>query len=196
MRLVYLNVKPQKADEQNPNSWQNIEQLGLSVAATYNVVTKKYTIYEEKNIEKLIKILLQSDLVITFNGHNFDLKILNAYTHNNLLSDLKSFSMLENIEGDLWQRLSLANLAKQNLRKYQTTTVMHQIELYKRGMLRTLRDAVEYDIKSIIELFKLGCKRKFLHYWCPEVWTQKSFRTDSWASTCQKLTFTVNHYRR
>ena len=195
MRLVYLNVKPQKADEQNPNSWQNIEQLGLSVAATYNAVTRIYRIYEEKDVKKLIRTLLEADLVVTFNGQ-FDLKVLNGYTDCNLLTDIKSFSMLENIEGDLWQRLSLANLAKQNLNRYQTTTVMHQIELYKRGLMGILRNTVEYDIRSIVALFKLGCKRKFLHYWCPEVWTQKSFRTDSWASTCQKLTFTVNHYRR
>ena len=195
MRLVYLNVKPQKADEQNPDSWQNIEQLGLSVAATYNAVTKIYRIYEEKDVKKLIRTLLDSDLVVTFNGQ-FDLKVLNGYANQDLLTDLKSFSMLENIEGDLWQRLSLANLAKQNLNRYQTTTVMHQIELYKRELMGILRNAVQYDIKSIVALFKLGCKRKFLHYWCPDVWTQKSFRTDSWASTCQKLTFTVTNYRR
>ena len=195
MRLVYLNVKPQKADEQNPNNWQNIEQLGLSVAATYNAVTKTYRIYEEKDDKKLIRSLLESDLVITFNGQ-FDLKVLSKYTDQDLLTNIKSFSMLENIEGDLWERLSLANLAKQNLNRYQTTTVMHQIELYKRGLMGILRKTVEYDIRSIVELFKLGCKRKFLHYWCPEVWTQKSFRTDSWATTCQKLTFTVTKYRR
>ena len=195
MRLVYLNVKPQKADEQNPDSWQNIEQLGLSVAATYNAVTKIYRIYEEKDVKKLIRTLLDSDLVVTFNGQ-FDLKVLNGYANQDLLTDLKSFSMLENIEGDLWQRLSLANLAKQNLNRYQTTTVMHQIELYKRELMGILRNAVQYDIKSIVALFKLGCKRKFLHYWCPDVWTQKSFRRDSWASTCQKLTFTVTNYRR
>ena len=165
------------------------------MAATYNAVTKTYRIYEEKDIKKLIRTLLDSDLVVTFNGQ-FDLKVLNGYTNQDLLSNIKSFSMLENIEGDLWQRLSLANLAKQNLNRYQTTTVMHQIELYKRELIGILRNAVQYDIKSIVALFKLGCKRKFLHYWCPDVWTQKSVRTDSWASTCQKLTFTVTKYRR
>ena len=197
MKLVYLNVKPQKADEENPDNWQLIGQLGMSVAATYNVATKKFGIYEEKHVHLLIERLLKSDLVVTFNGHDFDFKVLNAYIDHNLLDKnvVRQFNILENIEGDLWQRLSLANLAKQNLNRYQTQTAMHQIHLYQHNMMRSLRDAVTYDLKSIVKLFELGCKRKYLNYWCPDDWTLKSFRTDSWSKTCRQLTFTTRNYR-
>ena len=197
MKLVYLNVKPQKADEENPDNWKLIGQLGMSVAATYNAATKRLGIYEEKHVHLLIERLLKADLVVTFNGHDFDFKVLNAYVDHNLLDKniVKQFNILENIEGDLWQRLSLKNLAKQNLDRHQTQTVMHQIHLYQHNMMRTLRDAVSYDVKSIVKLFELGCKRKFLNYWCPDEWTQKSFRTDSWSKTCRQLTFAARNYR-
>ena len=197
MKLVYLNVKPQKADKENPDNWQLIGQLGMSVAATYNAATKQLVIYEEKDVHLLIKKLIDSDLVVTFNGHGFDFKVLNAYIDHNLLDKriVNQFNILENIEGDIWQRLSLKNLAKQNLERHQTTTVMHHINLYQHNMMRTLRDAVTYDLGSIIRLFELGCKRKFLNYWCPDEWTQKSFRTDSWSKTCRQLTFTVRNYK-
>ena len=197
MKLVYLNVKPQKADEENPDNWQFIGQLGMSVAATYNAATKKYGVYEEKHVHLLIERLLKADLVITFNGHGFDFKVLNAYIDHNLLDKnvVRQFNILENIEGDIWQRLSLGNLARQNLNRTQTMTAKHQIHLYQHNMMRTLRDCVSYDLKSIIKLFELGCKRKFLNYWCPDAWTQKSFRTDSWSKTCRQLTFAVRNYR-
>ena len=197
MKLVYLNVKPQKADEENPDNWKFIGSLGMSVAATYNAATKQLGIYEEKNVHLLIKRLMNSDLVVTFNGHEFDFKVLNAYIDHNLLDKkvVNQFNLLENIEGDLWQRLSLKNLAKQNLNRYQTQTAMHQIHLYQHNMMRSLRDAVSYDVKSIVKLFELGCKRKYLNYWCPDDWTLKSFRTDSWAKTCQKLTFATRNYK-
>ena len=196
MKLLYLNVKPQREDEEHPDNWQNIESLGLSVAATYNVATQSQRIYEEKDVKRLLDQLLNSDLVVTFNGHDFDYRILNAYTTKNLFQNTKAFHMLEHVEGDLWQRLSLANLARQNLDKSQTTTVKHQILCYQNGIMRVLRNAVEYDLDSIIKLFKLGCKRKFLHYWCPDTWTQKSFKTDSWAKNCRDLTFVTKNYRR
>ena len=196
MRLVYLNVKPQKADEQNPDNWKFIGQLGMSVAAIRDVATKtKYWVYEERHVEMLIKRLLKADLVVTFNGHEFDFKVLNAYTDFNLLKDVRQFNILENIEGDLWQRLSLANLAKQNLNRFQTTTVKHQIQLYKSDLMNTLHKTARYDIESIVKLFQLGCRRGFLHYWCPDDWTQKSFRTDSWQKTCRQLTFMTRNYR-
>ena len=196
MKLVYLNVKPQKADEENPDNWKNIGSLGMSVAAICDVATKtKYWVYQEKHVGMLIRRLLKADLVVTFNGHEFDFKVLNKYTDKNLLTDITQFNMLENIEGDLWQRLSLANLAKQNLNRFQTTTVKHQIQLYKSNMMNTLHDVAMYDIKSLRKLFELGCKRKFLNYWCPDDWTQKSFRTDSWQKTCRQLTFLTRNYR-
>ena len=46
---------------------------------------------------------------------------------------------------------------------------------------------LEYDLDSIVKLFKLGCKRKFLNYWCPQQQTLQSFRTDSWQNDCRKL---------
>ena len=191
-----MNCKPQRLDKDNPDNWQNIESLGLSVAATYNAVTKKQVIYKEKDVKKLVNLLLKADLVVTFNGSNFDYRVLSAYTDHNLFEQIKSFSILENVEGDLWQRLSLSNLARQNLDRHQTTTVKHQIECYQRGLIRILTDAVKYDLDSIVKLFELGCKRKFLNYWCPDDYTLKSFKTDSWAKTCQKLTFVNRNYRR
>ena len=147
MKIIYLNVKCQRIDEEHPDNWQNIEELGLSVAATYNTATKRQTFYQEKANErqqiqpvgKLINQLVSADLVVTFNGHDFDFRILNAYSSDNLFKNTKSFNILENVEGDLWQRLSLMNLAKQNLYKYHTTTVKHQIELYQRNLIWQLK---------------------------------------------------------
>ena len=190
MKIIYLNIKPQS------DNWDNMKSIGFSVGATYDSVTKDVMIYEEKDAKRLIRLLLSSDLVVTFNGHRFDYPVLSAYTDKDLFAKTKSFHILENVEGSLWQRLSLSNLARQNLNKTHTTHVMHQIRLHQGGMIRTLKKIVEYDLNSVIELFKLGCERKFLNYWCPDEYILKSFRTDSWAKDCKKLTFAAKNYRK
>ena len=61
MRLVYLNVKPQKADEQNPDNWKFIGQLGMSVAAIRDTATKTdHWFYEEKHVHMLINTTIKS----------------------------------------------------------------------------------------------------------------------------------------
>ena len=137
------------------------EKLKLSVGVTYDVVRDRFFYFDENNIEDLFKDLLNADLVVGFNIHQFDWLVLKPYCQEKF-NKIKSFDILEYIHNKLRFRISLDNLAKSTLGHGKTADGFQAVAWFKEGEMDKIRDYCRQDVEIIRQLYDFGKKFRYV----------------------------------
>jgi hypothetical protein len=75
IKYIVVDTETQKHADQVSGGWDNIEGMGFASAVTYSSQLDRYVFWKSNQREDLCKYL-NNQLVVSFNGINFDTKLL------------------------------------------------------------------------------------------------------------------------
>lgn len=159
--LVFFDLETQKS-AQEVGGWSNISKLGLSLAVTYSE-RDGYLTFLEKNVHELVDYLKTADAVVGFNHVEFDYKVLEPYTVEDLRS-LNNIDMFLDLYKKTGIRISLNHLAKVSLGRNKSADGLKAIEWYKQGRMDLIEQYCRDDVAITKALYYRGCDRGAVAY--------------------------------
>jgi len=161
-RVVYFDLETQKT-AQDVGGWHNTHLMRVSVAVLFDSLEDRFMVYEEDEIDDLMKYLDKADLIIGFNIKKFDYSVLGAYTNRDL-AKLPTFDILEDIFKRLGFRLGLDHLAKETLGRGKTAHGLQAVEWFRQKEMKKLTEYCRQDVIVTRDLFQYGLKNGHLIY--------------------------------
>jgi DEAD/DEAH box helicase domain-containing protein len=162
-RILFFDLETQKTFDE-VGGRQNLSQLGLAVAVTYDTSTSEYRAYTEDQTEQLVEDLTQADLVAGFNVLHFDYAVLQPYT-DYPLHTLPTVDLLQHVHQQLGFRLSLQALAEATLGSGKAADGLQSVAWFRQGDLDKVIDYCRHDVEITMELYEYGRQRGHVLYW-------------------------------
>jgi DEAD/DEAH box helicase domain-containing protein len=160
--IVYFDLETQKSADE-VGGWNNIRDMRMSVGVTYSTARGDYRIYQEKEVNELIKELMRADLVVGFNNLRFDYEVLHGYTVMDL-KQVPTLDMLVDLQKALQHRLSLDSVAHASLGVEKTAEGLQAIKWYREGKIMEIAEYCCYDVKITKLVHEYGAVNKQLFY--------------------------------
>jgi hypothetical protein len=160
--IVYFDLETQKSAE-DVGGWDNIKNMGMSVAVTFSSTRGDYRIYGEKEVDSLIKELWRADLVVGFNNLRFDYEVLHGYTVLDL-TQVPTLDIMVELQKTLQHRLSLDAIAGATLGVEKTSEGLQAIRWYREGRLMDIAEYCCYDVKITRLVHEYGNRHRQLFY--------------------------------
>lgn len=88
-----------------PHQWNETDKIRISVCVVYNFKDGTYSIYGEKDLVRLQTRVNMADLIVTFNGNNFDLPIIFKMPEKRLPEGMEKRSF--DILAEIWKAQGL-----------------------------------------------------------------------------------------
>ncbi|MBI2890088.1 MAG: DEAD/DEAH box helicase [Nitrospirae bacterium] len=156
-RILYFDLETQRTAEE-VGGWDNAQLMRLSIGITWDSSTGEFGVYDERHVEDLLAALKAADLVIGFNNHGFDYRVLGAYTGLDLRDAIHSFDMLEDLKGRLGHRVSLDHLLRVNLGHGKSADGLQAVAWWKEGRRDEVVSYCKDDVAGTRDLFLLGAR--------------------------------------
>ena len=132
--------------------WHNAHQMRVSCGVIYDEKQKRFHVYQEQQIEQLIRHLKELDLVIGFNSKRFDYKVLSGYSDFDF-RQLPSLDLLEEVYQCLGFRLSLDHLAENTLGVQKNGSGLDALKWWKQGRMDKIIDYCRMDVRITRDLY-------------------------------------------
>lgn len=161
--IVYFDLETQRTAN-DAGGWDQKAKMGMSIGVTYSTKLGEYRIFQEKDVDALIKQLLGADLVVGFNLINFDYEVLMAYTVLDLPHQCRTLDLLVDIEKKLGHRLGLDAVASASLGIGKTGDGLDAIRWWREGRLVEIAEYCCFDVKCTRLVHEYGAQHKKLHY--------------------------------
>ncbi|MBI1987344.1 MAG: ribonuclease H-like domain-containing protein, partial [Nitrospinae bacterium] len=159
-RLLYFDLETQKSAEE-VGGWENRHLMRLACAVVYDDLEKRFHIFLEEEIPRLVEILAGADLVVGFNLIRFDYGVLRGYTPFDF-SQVRTFDILVDVRRRLGFRLSLDHLAGRTLNVRKTADGLQSLRWFKEGKLDKIIEYCRKDVEITRDLFLFGLKNHYL----------------------------------
>ena len=185
--ILYFDIETKYlADE--VGGWDNIPELGISIATSYDSGTGQYYSFEESNISELVDQILNAGLVVGFNQLRFDFRVLAAYSDADFGS-VPSFDMLVAVMATLGHRLKLDHIVQATLNAKKTGDGTQAVKWFREGDVERVKEYCMNDTKVTREIFTYGCKYGHLLYFDTQHahWPKVKFDTSHWRGTVEYL---------
>ena len=160
--IVYFDLETQKSADE-VGGWDKIRDLKMSVGVTYSTARAGYRIYQEREVDDLIRELQRADLVVGFNVLRFDYEVLHGYTVFDL-AQVPTLDMLVVVADTLKHRLSLDSIANATFGLEKTSEGLQAIQWWKEGKLFEIAEYCCYDVKLTKLVHEYGAQNKQLFY--------------------------------
>src|SRR5215831_1413233 len=160
--IVYFDLETQKSADE-VGGWSHISRMGMSVGVIYSAVRGEYRIFDERQVNDLIKELQRADLVVGFNQVRFDYEVLHGYTTLDL-RQLPALDMMLDLQEKLQHRLSLDSIATATFGVEKTAEGMQAIQWFKEGRLLDVAEYCCYDVKLTRLVHEYGATHRQLYY--------------------------------
>jgi len=158
--IAFLDLETQKL-AQEVGGWSNKHLMRVSVVVLYDNHRKKYIIFKESAVGKLLKFLKTYDLIVGFNIKKFDYKVLAPYTPDDL-STLPTFDILEEIRKSTGFRVSLDNLASTTLGGKKMAEGIQAVHWFRNGEWKKLVNYCKTDVRLTRDLFFFAIRNGYL----------------------------------
>ncbi len=152
-RLVFYDVETQKRAEE-VGGWDNADKMLVSVAVTY-APGDDYKVWYEKDIAGMILYMNAFDMVVSFNGDNFDSKVLSHYGDVAEIGK-KSFDVAQYLSGKLKHRIRLDNVATATLQVGKSADGLLALQWWKEGRVDEIIEYCRQDVKVLREIVEYG----------------------------------------
>jgi DEAD/DEAH box helicase domain-containing protein len=159
---LFLDVETQKSAEE-VGGWQNVADMKLALAVTYNAVTSQFKTYAEQDVDRLLLDLVMADRVIGYNIDRFDMAVLKAYTQWNL-ARVRTFDMLADIYRKLGFRLKLGDLAGATLGVGKSSDGLQSLKWWKEGRVDLIEQYCRRDVEVTRDVFLFGTRNGYVLY--------------------------------
>ncbi len=159
---LFLDVETQKSADE-VGGWQNVADMKLALAVTYNAVTSQFKTYAEKDVDGLLLDLVMADRVIGYNIDRFDMAVLKAYTQWNL-ARIRTFDMLADIYRKLGFRLKLGDLAEATLGVGKSADGLQSLKWWKEGRVDLIEQYCRRDVEVTRDVYLFGRSNGYVLY--------------------------------
>jgi DEAD/DEAH box helicase domain-containing protein len=146
---IVLDIETQYLSEEVPGGWNSVDKFRVAVVVTWDRKHGMRVWYEE-DVSRLLTELKNYDPIVTFNGENFDFKVLSAYGSVEFLYS-KSTDLLALLSKKLGFRMALESLARATLGRGKTGSGKDSVEWWRSGDPALRQKVVEY-CKMDVEL--------------------------------------------
>jgi DEAD/DEAH box helicase domain-containing protein len=160
--IVYFDLETQRSAE-DVGGWDHVSQMGMSIGVTYSNLRGEYRIYDEKQVDQLIRELQRADLIIGFNNVRFDFEVLHGYTVLDM-RQLPCLDLLIDLQGQLQHRLSLDAIALATFGVEKTSEGLQAIQWFRQGKLIEIAEYCCYDVKLTRLVHEYGRHHRQVHY--------------------------------
>jgi len=148
--------------------WNNFGALKISVVGVYSYKQDKYAAYEEDQMEELAELFLPARTLVGFASNRYDVPVLNLYFRK--LKDREALNLwakervdiLEEIERQTGERISLNQLAEANLGVKKEGHGSEAIALYERGELEALKKYCLQDVELTKRIYDIYLRDRSL----------------------------------
>jgi RNase_H superfamily len=150
MRVCVFDIEIEKPVEEVEGGWAaaRMGQCGCSAVVIYDSETLRYHIYDNRMLHAAVDHLNSADMIVSFNGKNFDVPCLEAITgfaineaHYDILDQIWKTLGSKRFKG--W---GLGKIAFRTLGLTKTDTGEHAPELCKQGRWGELFDYCLNDV--------------------------------------------------
>lgn len=174
-KVVFFDLETQRTFDE-VGGRQNLGQLGLAAAVSYDSSTKEYQAYTEGQARELVEELSRAELVVGFNLLSFDYQVLQPYT-DYPLQTLPTVDMLRDIHQTLGFRLPLQALAEATLGVGKSADGLQSVRCFQAGELGKVIDYCRKDVEITMKLYEYGRQRGHVLYWDRQGRMRKVFVT-------------------
>jgi len=161
-RTLFFDLETQRSAEE-VGGWGHIPRMGLALAVTYDAQRETYRTYYEADVDRLLLDLVMADRVVGFNVDRFDLRVLSAYTDQDL-KRIRTLDMLAEIHATLGFRLSLGHLSEVNLGEGKSADGLQSLRWWREGRIDLIEQYCRKDVEVTRRLYDLGRRQGFLLY--------------------------------
>jgi DEAD/DEAH box helicase domain-containing protein len=160
LRVVSFDLETQRSAEE-VGGWHNAHLMRLACAVAWDSAEQEFFTYREPHVEALLEKLVQADLVIGFNAHRFDYRVLRGYAARDL-SALPTFDLLDAIHERLGFRLPLGHLGEETLGVPKSADGLQALRWFREGRHEEIARYCQQDVAILRDLFAYACRHGHL----------------------------------
>ena len=135
--------------------WENIRDMRLAAAVTYDSTTNVYRSFTEDEADQLVATLLGADLVVGYNVIRFDYEVLRRYTDARL-ADIPTVDMLLDLYKALGWRPKLDSVAAATLGEKKSADGKQAVRWYRQGKLDKVMAYCHRDVEVTWKVYRFG----------------------------------------
>lgn len=162
-RYLVLDIETKFWNDEVEGGWNNIEGFGLAVAVTENQIGKPRW-FSEEFADVLIERLRECEKVITFNGINFDYRVLKPYGLDPTELIPKSVDILDRMHKQLGFRVSLDSVAKATLGIGKSGDGKKAVEWFRNGDIKKVLEYCKNDVELTREIYEFAKSHGYVYY--------------------------------
>ncbi len=153
--MLVLDIETQYLSEEVPGGWNAVDKFKVALAVTWDE-KQGMRVWYEADVPRLLTELKNFDPIVTFNGENFDFKVLSAYGSVDFLYQ-KSMDLLVQLSRKLGFRMTLESLARATLGRGKTGSGKDSVEWWRSGDPALRQKVVDYckmDVELTRDLYR------------------------------------------
>lgn len=160
---LVLDVETQFLSHEVAGGWRAVEKFRVALVVTWDE-KNDLRVWYENDIPELLRLLEDFEPIVTFNGENFDFRVLSAYGP---VTDLyrKSTDMLTHLSRSLGFRVKLDSLAQATLGRGKTGTGTECVDWWRSGDPAQRQRVVDYckmDVELTRDIYLFAKKNGYV----------------------------------
>jgi len=161
--ILVLDVETQFLSEEVSGGWGAVDKFKVALVVSWDE-SNGMRIWYEPDMPKLLAETENFRKIVTFNGENFDFKVLSAYGSVETLYR-RSTDMLVVLSRLLGFRVKLDSVAKATLGRGKTGSGTESVQWWRSGDPDLRQKVVEYcrkDVELTRDLYKFGREKGYI----------------------------------
>ncbi len=160
---LVLDVETQYLSDEVAGGWNAVDQFLVALIVTWDEVSGMRVWYEQ-DVPRVLAEAEKFSKIITFNGENFDFKVLGHYGSVEALRR-RSTDMLVVLSKKLGFRVKLDTLAKATLGRGKTGTGTESVQWWRSGDPAQRQKVIDYckmDVELTRDIYLFGKQKGYV----------------------------------
>ncbi len=157
-------------DLETQNLFQDVgdrdaRKLRLACGVTYSSDSSQFSVYWEKDAQRLIDELKAAGKVIGFNLREFDYEVLRPYAPTFNFATLPTLDLMLDLRRTLNFNLPLDSLARACLGETKTADGIQSVSWFRSGELDKVAEYCKADVDITRRVYEFGRDQGFVYYY-------------------------------
>jgi DEAD/DEAH box helicase domain-containing protein len=161
--VLVLDVETQYLSEEVSGGWNAVDKFKVALVVSWDE-TNGMRVWYEQDTPQLLSECENFQKIVTFNGENFDFKVLSAYGPVDSLYR-KSLDMLVVLSKKLGFRVKLDSVAKATLGRGKTGSGTDSVQWWRSGDPTLRQKVVDYckmDVELTRDVYRFGKEKGYI----------------------------------
>jgi DEAD/DEAH box helicase domain-containing protein len=161
--ILVLDVETQFLSDEIPGGWGAVDKFKVALVVTWDK-TNDMRVWYEPDVPKLLAEAENFKKIVTFNGENFDFKVLSAYGSIAPLEQ-RSLDILVDIKNALKFRVKLESVARATLGRGKTGSGTESVFWWRSEDPEQRQKVVDYckmDVELTRDIYQFGKDKGYI----------------------------------